>query len=676
MPRHDLLQGVLRLKSRSLVFWLLAAMAACINSNMATAQVVTVTVPPLAEGLKNPESVVVTSDGRVLVSVIGEFDKDGDGMVAAISPGKVVPLATGMDDPKGLVEWKGWIFVADNKRVWRIDPKGKSEVYAAASDFPRPPVFLNDLAIDENGVLFVSDTGDRKGNDGAVFRITSDKTITTIVDRQKNPEIRGPNGVMIDGPKHLLMADFLAGTVSRVTIADGTMEKLLDGLPGADGLVRDMDGNLYISQWSEGRVSVLPPEAKSVVLISDKFQAAADICLDWPTGHIIVPDMKKGTVTTLSTHSFNPTGIDESPLAVRIEPAFENLEFKRPIVLTHGNDGTNRVYVASELGTVHVFPNDQEVSESKLFFDLHHKVKYNDNENEEGFLGMAFHPRFKDNGEFFVYYNTIESPHLSVISRFRATGPDHNSADASSEEELMRIAQPFWNHKGGTLAFGPDGYLYVGLGDGGAADDPYGNGQNLGTLLGKILRIDVDHQDAGKKYAIPKDNPFVKEAGAKPEIFATGVRNIWRLAFDRTTGVCWAADVGQNLWEEINLITSGGNYGWSQREGMHRFRATGCGPCRDLIEPIWEYHHDIGKSITGGTVYRGKRVPELAGNYVYADYVTGQVWGLAYDAAAKKVVANRPIAGNVMPVMSFGEDEAGEVYFMTPQGRLLRFASK
>jgi glucose/arabinose dehydrogenase len=238
----------------------------------------------------------------------------------------------------------------------------------------------------------------------------------------------------------------------------------------------------------------------------------------------------------------------------------------------------------------------------------------------------------------------------------------------------MRIKQPFWNHNGGTVEFGPDGYLYVGLGDGGAANDPLGNGQNLETLLGSILRIDVDRQQEGRPYAIPPDNPFVEAPGARPEIWAYGLRNVWRLSFDEPTGTMWAADVGQNLWEEINIIRRGGNYGWNLREGMHPFGDDGSGPRPDLIEPVWEYHHDIGKSITGGMVYRGDRVPALRGYYLYADYVSGRFWALRYDHDQQRVVENRPIrSGESKPIVTFGEDETGEVYCSDAFGMIYMF---
>jgi glucose/arabinose dehydrogenase len=336
----------------------------------------------------------------------------------------------------------------------------------------------------------------------------------------------------------------------------------------------------------------------------------------------------------------------------------------RPIVLTHAGDGSNRIFVGTQHGVVHVFPNRQDAAASKVFLDISRRVVYKDSENEEGFLGMAFHPRYSETGEFFIYYTTTDAPHTSVISRFRVSRDDPDRADAEFEEELLRIDQPFWNHNGGTLAFGPDGYLYVGLGDGGAANDPHRNGQNLGTLLGSILRIDVDRKDSGRNYAIPPDNPFVGREGARAEIWASGLRNVWRLSFDRETGRHWAADVGQNLWEEINLIEKGGNYGWAFREGCHPFGPEVARAADRLIDPIWEYDHEVGKSVTGGVVYRGARLPELEGLYLYADYITGKIWGLRYDESKQQVTGNSAIADNKLPIVSFGEDEQGDVYFL------------
>jgi glucose/arabinose dehydrogenase len=390
--------------------------------------------------------------------------------------------------------------------------------------------------------------------------------------------------------------------------------------------------------------------------------------------------------------------VNTQPLEVKAVPAFPNLQWPdeltgieegltkdvRPLIITGAGDGTNRIFVATQPGTIHVFKNDPHVDQMQTFLDLRDRTHYRvPEENEEGFLGLAFHPKFKENGEFFVYYtNAYKDPadRKSVISRFRVSKDDPNRADPDSEEILLEIPQPFWNHNGGTLIFGPDGYLYVGLGDGGFGGDPQKNGQNLGVLLGKILRIDVDNRDAGLAYAIPKDNPFAGKEGARGEIWAYGIRNIWRMAFDPKTGLLWAGDVGQNLWEEIDIIVKGGNYGWNLREGMHPYvdaktGAKGSGPRPDLIEPIWEYHHDVGKSITGGNVYRGKSAPELEGGYLYADFVSGQIWALWYDAETKRVTANRSLLTGSTPVLTFGEDDAGETYYATQEGGLWKFES-
>ena len=367
--------------------------------------------------------------------------------------------------------------------------------------------------------------------------------------------------------------------------------------------------------------------------------------------------------------------VNTKPLALKGERAFPNLRFRMPVNFTHAGDGSNRIFVGDQWGVIHVFPNDQKVKKTTKFLDFEKKVVYKPKQNEEGFLGLAFHPKYKTNGQFFVYYTTRDAPQTSVISRFRVSKDDPNKADPDSEQELMRIKEPFWNHNGGTIAFGPDGYLYVALGDGGSAKDPMGNGQNLSTILGTILRIDVDHHDRGKAYAVPKDNPFVDRKGARPEIWAYGLRNPWRIAFDRKTGDLWCGDVGQDLWEEIDIITRGGNYGWNRREGKHKFGPKGVGPNDHMIDPIWEYDHKTGKSITGGHVHRGKRLPQLEGGYLYADYVSGKIWALWYDKKSGKVTANRPIQDKMLPIITFGEDEQGNTYFTDYFGMINRFVS-
>lgn len=627
----------------------------------------------LVKDLKSPESVTIGWNGQIFVTTIGEFAKDGDGAVMVVADDAAKPFAEKLDDPKGIVFANNSLYVADKGRIWQIDKKGKASVFVDADQFPNMPRFLNDLCADDKGTIYVSDSGDLNGGGGAVFRVSTDRKVTVVTDTSRTKGLSAPNGLLCDDAEHLLMLDFGSGELQRINLADGKMVRQATGYPGGDGLAHDKNGKLYVSQWTTGDVSVLGRENHAPTEIG-KFESAADICLDEAHDRLLVPDMKAGTLSAIKLSGIPAVSLDERPLDVKIERAFPELEFNRPLVLTHAGDGTNRVFVASQLGKVLVFPNKPDAAKAEVFLDIESRVRYDDKENEEGFLGIAFHPKYKSNGELFVYYTTKDTPHTSVISRFRVSKSSPNRAEVSSEEELLRIPQPYWNHNGGTLVFGPDGYLYIGLGDGGLRDDPHGNGQKLSTLLGKILRIDVDHRQGELPYAIPKDNPFVGQGDARGEIWAYGVRNVWRMEFDRQTGMLWAADVGQDIWEEIDLIERGGNYGWNLREAGHQFGANGSPPRDELIEPIFEYHHDVGKSITGGLVYRGKRVPELVGAYLYADYITGKVYALWYDTAKKQVTANRPIAGNVMPVFSFGEDERGEAYFMTTQGFLFTFA--
>jgi glucose/arabinose dehydrogenase len=386
-------------------------------------------------------------------------------------------------------------------------------------------------------------------------------------------------------------------------------------------------------------------------------------------------------------------GVDQSPINVQVESAFPNLVWAdeltgadeglakepRPLLLTGAADGTNRIFVGMQPGTVQVFKNDPAVESATTFLDITDRTHYRvPQENEEGFLGLAFHPKYKENGEFFVYYTgeyDNERDRRSVISRFRVSKDDSNKADPDSEQILLTIPDKFWNHNGGTIVFGPDGYLYIGLGDGGFRADPDGNGQKLGELWGKILRIDVDHKDEGLAYAIPKDNPFVGKEGARGEVWCYGIRNVWRIAFDRETGDLWAGDVGQDLYEEVDIIVKGGNYGWNLREGFHPFGRNGSEPRPDLIEPIWEYPREYGKSVTGGVVYRGPSVPALNGAYLYGDYVSGHIWALWYDKEAKRVSANRTIRENGGTITSFGEDDAQEAYFTSQDGGIFKFVS-
>lgn len=328
----------------------------------------------------------------------------------------------------------------------------------------------------------------------------------------------------------------------------------------------------------------------------------------------------------------------------------------RPVDIQPANDGTGRLFIIEKYGVIRIFENGQLTSSP--FLDIADRV--DDSGNEMGLLGLAFHPDYEQNGFFYVNY-TGDGGHTR-ISRFQAS---ESQSDSASEKVLMVIEQPFANHNGGALAFGPDGYLYAGLGDGGAAGDPLKNGQKTSSLLGKILRIDVNNGDL---YAIPADNPF------GTEVWAYGLRNPWRISFDRATGDLWIGDVGQNQWEEINHLPAGSqggaNFGWSIMEGTHGYDGS---PQPDLLLPAAEYSHSEGGcSVTGGYVYRGA-MPEWNGIYLYGDYCTGRIWALILsDGQWQSQVMF--IAGDT--ITTFGQDETGEVYFASDTGNVYHLSKK
>ncbi len=352
-----------------------------------------------------------------------------------------------------------------------------------------------------------------------------------------------------------------------------------------------------------------------------------------------------------------------------LENAFPNLTFNDPLDLQNSGDGTDRIFVVERAGRIKVFPNSSSVTSLKTYLDITDRVSAG---GEMGLLGMAFHPDYENNGYFYVNY-TISSPRMTRISRFRVSSENPDSADKNSEVILLTFNQPFPNHNGGWVGFGPDdGYLYISTGDGGSGGDPQDNGQSITTFLGKILRIDVDNQDTGLQYAIPPDNPFADSSGSVvKEIYAWGMRNPWRNSFDPVTGWLWSADVGQNAWEEIDIIENGKNYGWRCYEGNNSFNLLGC-DYPEYIFPIWEYSHIEGYSITGGYVYRGTNVPELMAKYIYADYGSNKIWSLEYDGINPP--SNELLQTAPGSPTSFGVNECNELYVVTfSPNRIYRF---
>lgn len=347
--------------------------------------------------------------------------------------------------------------------------------------------------------------------------------------------------------------------------------------------------------------------------------------------------------------------------------------FTRPLYVTHAGDGSGRLFVVEQGGLIWIL--EDGVRLEAPFLDLSTLVSPEATRaggyTERGLLGLAFDPNYAENGRLFVNYTDASG--TTVIARYLVSADDLNRADPASGVTLLTVSQPYPNHNGGHMAFGPDGYLYVAMGDGGSAGDPLNSGQTLSTVLGKLLRLDVS---AGDSYSVPADNPFVDSAGAAPEIWAYGLRNPWRFSFDRATGDLYIGDVGQNQWEEINFqpanSAGGENYGWNVYEASRQY--TGAPAPADMVLPIAEYSHNEGISVSAGYVYRGQAVPELTGVFLYGDFGTGNIWG-TYQDGNGFWQTNLLMGGTGSIISSFGEDEAGEVYVVDYNGRVLRFES-
>lgn len=396
-----------------------------------------------------------------------------------------------------------------------------------------------------------------------------------------------------------------------------------------------------------------------------------------------LPDSSAGAVpfTPVDTSSLMAL-----PYPYHLEKAFPEINFgrQRPLQVMPAPGDSEHLFVLCQEGCIYSLTNAQDVSEKAMYLDIRDRVCRRG--NEEGLLGLAFHPDYETNGELFVCYSAENESResRSVISRFRRSADAALTADAESEEVLLEVDQPFRTQNGGSLEFGPDGFLYIGLGDGGSANDPQEHGQNLKTLLGSVLRIDVDTRDEGLAYAVPPDNPFVDRGEeARGEIWAYGFRNVWRLAFDKESGELWGGDVGQDRFEEINSIVKGGNYGWNNREATYPFNP-------DLafhfpltedelkeersryVDPVSSYYHSEGRAVIGGRVYHGSRLKRLKGAYIYADFFSGFIWAVSRHG---EDVRDRWICNSTQQISGFGEDADGELYLCSLDGSIYRLTA-
>lgn len=340
---------------------------------------------------------------------------------------------------------------------------------------------------------------------------------------------------------------------------------------------------------------------------------------------------------------------------------------QRPLLLTGADDGTNRMFIVEQDGQIWVTTTVDGTIQKQPFLNVSGIISTRG--NERGLLGLAFHPQFKTNGQFFINYTDVNGN--TVVARYTTLASDPNQGDANSASFVIQIEQPYPNHNGGHLAFGPDGYLYIGMGDGGAAGDPQGNGQDPKALLGKMLRLDIDSEP----YASPKDNPFATNPDLAPEVWAMGLRNPWRYTFDRLTGDLYIGDVGQNQWEEVDFQPagqSGLNYGWNILEGSHRY--SGEPTPQGLTAPIAEYSHgEGGCSITGGYVYRGATLKALTGIYFFADYCSGMIWSTFRDADG--AWQTNLFMDTNFTISSFGQDDDGELYMVNQGGSILKLVA-
>lgn len=378
------------------------------------------------------------------------------------------------------------------------------------------------------------------------------------------------------------------------------------------------------------------------------------------------PESPSPASTRAASSTPGPT-VGTTPPAVTVEKVAGG--FSRPTFVTNAGDGSNRLFVLEKPGVIRIVKDGATLTTP--FLDI--KALVRSSGNEQGLLGLAFHPKFEQNGRFWVAYTALNS--ANTVAEYQVSPAGSDRADATSAQVLFAVPDQFSNHNGGMLAFGPDGYLYISMGDGGSSGDPDGNGQKLSSLLGKLLRIDVD---GAKPYAIPASNPFANQAGAAKEVWAYGLRNPWRFSFDRATGDIWIGDVGQNKYEEIDFQPAnskgGENYGWNTMEGAHCYKPASDCQQDGLVKPAFEYDHGDGCSVTGGYVYRGKAIPGLVGRYLFTDYCTPTFWATAREGSSFTTIELGELPSGVS---SFGEDEAGELYITVDgEGAVYRIVGK
>src|SRR6478752_3166834 len=401
------------------------------------------------------------------------------------------------------------------------------------------------------------------------------------------------------------------------------------------------------------------PRRRRAALAAIAVAAVVGACGSTGDASSTAPSSGPKSASQIATAPFDPAG-----LRVALESVATGLD--APLAIVNAHDGSNRLFVVEQGGRIRIVKDGTLLPAP--FLDVRDRISSG---GERGLLGLAFHPRFPADPRLFVDYTDPNGD--TQVSSFAVNPASPDQADPRSEVKILHVQQPYANHNGGAVVFGPDGKLFISLGDGGSEGDPQGYGQNPRTLLGKILRIDVDSRSGDRQYAIPPDNPFADGAGGAPEIWLTGLRNPWRISFDRATGDLWIGDVGQSAWEEVDVQRAGApggtNYGWNRMEGRHCFQpSTGCDET-GLTMPVTDYGHDQGCTVIGGSVVRGPDQPALIGGYLFADYCSGRIW--AIDPSTDAYRDPTAVADSGHRIAAFGEDEAGNLYAADISGGML-----